>query len=86
MLYLDYNATTPLSKAAISAANNAMATAFGNPSSLHEAGRRAAAIISGARAQIAKTLNSHPDEVVFTSSGGADNRGTFQIFSRLNVE
>ena len=47
---------------------------FGNPSSLHEEGQRARAIVDKARASVAKALNARRDEIYFTSGGTeADN-------------
>src|ERR1700760_439960 len=47
---------------------------FGNPSSLHNAGRRARRVVEESREQIAEVLNARPSEVVFTSGGTeADN-------------
>ncbi len=47
---------------------------FGNPSSLHNAGRRARRVVEESREQIAEVLHARPSEVVFTSGGTeADN-------------
>src|SRR5262249_20716194 len=47
---------------------------FGNPSNLHPLGRRAAEARERARAQVARTLGCHDDEVVFTGGGSeSDN-------------
>jgi cysteine desulfurase len=47
---------------------------LGNPSSLHNAGRRARRVVEESREQIAEVLNARPSEVVFTSGGTeADN-------------
>ena len=47
---------------------------LGNPSSLHNAGRRARRIVEESREQIAEVLHARPSEVVFTSGGTeADN-------------
>ena len=47
---------------------------LGNPSSLHNAGRRARRVVEESREQIAGVLNARPSEVVFTSGGTeADN-------------
>src|SRR5579875_1696967 len=47
---------------------------LGNPSSLHNAGRRARRVVEESREQIAKVLRARPSEVVFTSGGTeADN-------------
>ena len=47
---------------------------LGNPSSLHNAGRRARRVVEESREQIAEVFNARPSEVVFTSGGTeADN-------------
>ncbi len=47
---------------------------LGNPSSLHNAGRRARRVVEESREQIAQVLNARPSEVIFTSGGTeADN-------------
>lgn len=45
----------------------------GNPSALHEAGRRSAEFLARARVGVARFLNARPDEVVFCSSGSEAN-------------
>ncbi|GAA4663878.1 cysteine desulfurase family protein [Bartonella pachyuromydis] len=64
--YFDYNATTPLKKTA-RVALLASLELFGNPSSVHAEGRAAKALLQKARRQVAESLNTSPDHVVFTS-------------------
>ncbi|WP_019221761.1 cysteine desulfurase family protein [Bartonella senegalensis] len=64
--YFDHNATTPLKKTAQLALLESLEI-FGNPSSVHTEGRAAKALLQKARRQIAKSLNTNPDHVVFTS-------------------
>lgn len=71
-VYLDYNATTPVFPQAIDAANDVMAH-VGNPSSVHAAGRRARAVLEGARESIGKFAGVAPSRVVFTSGGTEAN-------------
>src|SRR5271169_3753391 len=53
----------------------------GNPSSLHNAGRRARRVIEESREQIAQTYGARPSEVVFTSGGTeADNLAIKGLF------
>lgn len=64
--YLDYNATAPL----LAQARAAMADALdmiGNPSSVHEEGRKARALIDKARRQVADLCGADPAGVIFTS-------------------
>jgi len=71
-IYLDYNATSPLHPAARAALMDAMG-AVGNPSSIHEEGRRVRARISRARAQVATLLARPAEQIVFTSGGTEAN-------------
>jgi cysteine desulfurase len=67
MIYLDYNATTPLCDAAREAMLPYLNGKFGNPSSVHAAGREARAAIDNARDKIAALLHAKPGEIIFTS-------------------
>src|SRR6266478_4176468 len=69
MIYLDYNATTPLSDAAREAMLPYLNRYFGNPSSVHAAGREARAAIDDARDKLAALLRVKPHEIIFTSGG-----------------
>jgi cysteine desulfurase len=69
MIYLDYNATTPLCDAAREAMLPYLGRYFGNPSSVHAAGREARAAIDNARDKLAALLRAKPGEIIFT--GGA---------------
>jgi cysteine desulfurase len=67
MIYLDYNATTPLCDAAREAMLPYLGAHFGNPSSVHAAGREARAAIDDARDKLAALLHAKPGEIIFTS-------------------
>jgi cysteine desulfurase len=69
MIYLDYNATTPLAPAVRDAMLPYLDSVYGNPSSVHAAGRRARAAIDNARDQVASVLRVKPNEITFTSGG-----------------
>jgi len=69
MIYLDYNATTPLAPAVREAMLPFLDSIYGNPSSVHAAGRRARAAIDNARDQVASVLRVKPNEIIFTSGG-----------------
>ena len=69
MIYLDYNATTPLCDAAREAMLPYLGRQFGNPSSVHAAGREARAAIDNARDNLAALLRAKPHELIFTSGG-----------------
>ena len=69
MIYLDYNATTPLCDAAREAMTPYLDRCFGNPSSVHAAGREARAAIDNARDKLATLLRIKPHEIIFTGGG-----------------
>jgi cysteine desulfurase len=69
VIYLDYNATTPLCDAARDAMSPYLGRHFGNPSSVHAAGREARAAIDNARDKLAALLHIKPHEIIFTSGG-----------------
>ena len=69
MIYLDYNATTPLCDAAREAMLPYLDRHFGNPSSVHAAGRETRAAIDNARDKLAGLLRVKPHELIFTGGG-----------------
>ncbi|MDQ6654985.1 MAG: cysteine desulfurase [Verrucomicrobiota bacterium] len=73
MIYLDYNATTPLCAPARAAMRPYLEEHFGNPSSIHAAGREARAAVDDARDQLAAILHAKPHELIFTGSGTEAN-------------
>lgn len=86
-VYLDHNATTP---PLVSIANQASdwLNVWGNPSSIHWAGRAPKTIVRETREQLATALGCHPLELVFTSGGTESNnlvlRGTFDFYLKQN--
>ena len=73
MIYLDYNATTPLCEPARAAMLPFLGEKFGNPSSVHTAGREARAAIDDARDRLADLLGAKAHELTFTSGGTEAN-------------
>jgi cysteine desulfurase len=72
-VYLDNAATTQIREEVICKMQEAM-TIYGNPSSTHSFGRTAKTGVESARKTIAKYMNAHPSEIIFTSGGTeADN-------------
>src|SRR5213075_1206099 len=69
MIYLDYNATTPMCDAAREAMDPYFSKNFGNASSIHRAGRNARAAIDNARDKIAALIKAKPNEICFTGGG-----------------
>ncbi len=72
-LYFDSNATAKLRPEVFDAYVEALRAVGGNPSSLHEPGRRARHLLDDARERIAAALGVHEDELVFTSGGTESN-------------
>src|SRR3982074_3492161 len=69
MIYLDYNAATPMCDEARAAVLPYLDRLFGNPSSVHAAGREARAAIDNARDKLAALLRAKPHEIIFTGGG-----------------
>jgi len=82
--YLDNAATTRVSDAAAQAALAAMTEGFGNPSSRHEAGSRAAQTLKEHRTVIAGALGAKPQEIVFTSCGTESDNWAIRGAAHLN--
>ncbi|AIZ41935.1 cysteine desulfurase family protein [Cellulophaga baltica] len=73
-VYLDNAATTQVRESVIKKMQDALAECYGNPSSTHSFGRTAKTAIERTRKTIAKYINAHPSEIIFTSGGTeADN-------------
>lgn len=73
-VYLDNAATTQVRESVITKMQEALSKFYGNPSSTHSYGRSAKTAIESARKTIAKYMNAHPSEIIFTSGGTeADN-------------
>lgn len=79
VIYLDHQATTPLDPAVLAAMLPFLQNDFANPGSLHHApGRRAAAAVEAARAEVATLIAADPREIIFTS--GATEANNLAIF------
>lgn len=72
-VYFDYNATTPLDPAVREAMLPFLTEIWGNPSSVHQVGRKARALLDDARDRAAKLLGTKPSEIIFTSGGTEAN-------------
>ena len=74
-IYADNAATTRVSDTALAAMTPCFQEIYGNPSSLHTPGQRAAEKLAAARAIFARNLHADPREITFTSGGSeADNQ------------
>ena len=74
-IYFDYNATAPLRPEARQAVLQGLEA--GNPSSVHAEGRAARALLESARGDLASSLRTRPDQVIFVS--GATEAANFAL-------
>ncbi len=72
-IYLDYSATTPPDDRVRQAMQTFLREAWGNPSSIHEYGRRAKAVVEEVRLLLSQRLGCQPAELTFTSGGTEAN-------------
>lgn len=72
-IYLDYNATTPVAPEVLEAMLPYLVEHYGNPSSSHPYGGKAAEAVRNARASVASLLGAAADEIVFTGSATEAN-------------
>ncbi|WP_372526865.1 cysteine desulfurase family protein [Piscinibacter sp.] len=83
-IYLDYNATTPIAPEVLDAMLPWLRGEFGNPSSTHPFGRRAAGAVATARRQVAELIGAQAHEIVFTGCATEANNlallGTARAF------
>jgi cysteine desulfurase len=73
MIYLDYNATTPVAPEVFRALRPFLEAEFGNPSCDYPLGRRAREAVQQAREDVAALLGCTPPEIVFTSGATEAN-------------
>lgn len=84
MIYLDYNATTPVDARVLEAMLPYFEGEFGNASSIHSAGQHARAAVDRARESVAALIGASPAEVVFTSGGTeGDNLALFGLVTAI---
>lgn len=69
MIYADYNATAPMRPEARDAVLTALALGAANPSSVHQSGRAARAVVEKARGQVGAAIGSRAADILFTSGG-----------------
>ncbi|MBR6215452.1 MAG: cysteine desulfurase [Spirochaetaceae bacterium] len=75
-IYMDYNATAPISKPVRDFFVQEL-DFFANGSSLHEDGRTVGKHLEKARSQVAALINAEPSEIIFTSGGSESNNTVF---------
>jgi len=83
-IYLDYNATSPVRPEVLEVMLPFYKEQFGNPSSVHWAGRQVSGALEKAREQVAALINASPAEIVFVSCGSeGDNMAIKGTLSAL---
>mgnify|MGYP001146279967 FL=1 len=73
MIYLDYNATTPIAPSVLEAMMPFLREHYGNPSSGHALGHACREAMEDARSKVGTLLGADRDEIVFTSGGTESN-------------
>jgi cysteine desulfurase len=82
MIYLDYNATTPIAPEVFRAMSPYLEAEFGNPSSDYLLGLRAKEAVAEARGRVAALLACRPGEIVFTSGATEANNTVLKGVAR----
>jgi cysteine desulfurase len=86
-IYFDNAATTPIDPVVLAEMMPYLTDNFGNPSSIHEYGRKAKAAVEKSRKIVAKYLNASAAEVFFTSCGTESNNMVIkQAVANLGVK
>lgn len=88
LIYLDHNATSPVAEVVQSRVLQWLEN-WGNPSSIHQAGRGPKALLREARDKVAKMIGASPLEIVFTSGGSEANnaalKGVFETQQKADL-
>lgn len=73
MIYLDYSATTPVSKEVLDSYVKVTREYIGNPNSLHSLGEKSNELLNSATSQIAELLTVDKSEIIYTSGATEAN-------------
>lgn len=84
MIYLDYNATTPVLPKVFEAMRPYFCDEWGNPSSAYRFGSKLKTIIGVAREQVANLIGAWPEEILFTSCATESNNCAIQAALKSN--
>ena len=86
MIYLDYNATTPVLPEVLEAMMPYLTSEWGNPASTYKFGSKLKAVIEKARAQVAELIRAHAMEIIFTSCATESNNAAIHAALKANPE
>lgn len=84
MIYLDYNATTPVLPEVLEAMMPYFTSEWGNPSSTYKFGSKLKSVIETARGQVAELVGAQPREIIFTSCGTESNNAAIHAALQVN--
>jgi len=84
LIYFDNNATTKIDEEVLKAMLPYLKEEYGNPSSIYSIGRKTKEELAKARENIAKLLNSKPENIIFTSCGSESNITAINSSIKLN--
>lgn len=73
MIYLDYNATTPVDHLVLETMAKYFCEDFGNPSNTYMLGNRARNAVQGAREHVSELIGASSNEIIFTGCGSESN-------------
>ena len=77
-VYLDHNATTPVSDHVRNKMDRVLKSHYGNPSSFYGIGRKSAGLLEEAREQVANAIHANPYEVIFTPCATQSNNAVLK--------
>jgi cysteine desulfurase len=86
MIYLDYNATTPVLPEVLEAMMPYLTSEWGNPSSTYKFGSKLKTVIETARAQVAELIGAHAMEIIFTSCATESNNAAIHAALKADPE
>lgn len=77
-VYLDHNATTPVSNRVRRKMNRTLKDHYGNPSSFYGIGRKSAGLVEQARTQLSEAIHADPAEIIFTACATESNNAVLK--------
>ncbi|MCC7189357.1 MAG: aminotransferase class V-fold PLP-dependent enzyme [Anaerolineales bacterium] len=77
-VYLDHNATTPVSDHVRKKMEEALKNHYGNPSSFYGSGRKSAELVEQAREYVSQAIHGDPSEIIFTASATESNNAALK--------
>ena len=84
MIYLDHNATTPVTPEVLEAMLPYLSEEWGNPSSSYRFGSKLKGVVEAAREQVAELIGANPREILFTSCATESNNAAIHAALKAN--